>query len=139
MKSRLRRICLCTALWVGYAAATQAGPALLGHKGLAGQTLDADGVKAVLLGKKATLGNSRVVIIVAKNSATQEAFLKDHVGMTTDQFQTYWRRLFMTGGGSAPKVVESEAEACKLAAETQGGVAVGDSDKAEGLTVLAAK
>lgn len=139
MNTRFPLLALGAALFVAPAMALHAGPALLGNKGLAGQTLDADGVKAALLGKKATLGNTRVVIVVAKTSATQDAFLKDHVGMNTDQFQTYWRRLFMSGGGSAPKVVDNEADACKLAAETPGAITVGDSDKAEGLTVLAAK
>ncbi len=115
----------------------RADPALLGNKGLAGQTLDADAVKAVLLGKKITLGDTRVVIVIVKASDAQDAFLKDHVGMTTDQFNTYWRRLFMTGGGSAPKTADSEDEACKLVAATPGAIAVVDSAKADGLTLLA--
>lgn len=120
-------------------AVLQAGPVLVGNKGLDGQKLDDDAIKATLLGKKATLGNTRVVIVIAKSSANQDAFLKDHVGMTTDQFQTFWRRLFMTGGGTAPKVVETEADAAKLVAETAGAIAVGDSAKVEGLAVLATK
>ena len=135
----LRLFTLSAALVAAPVVTLHAGPALVGNKGLAGQTLDADGVKAALLGKKATLGSTRVVIVIAKTSPAQDGFLKDHVGMNTDQFQTYWRRLFMSGGGSAPKVVETEADACKLVAETPGAIAVGDSDKAEGLTVLAAK
>lgn len=116
-----------------------AGPALVGHEGLAGQTLDADGVKAVLLGKKATLGSTRVVLVLSKASEAQEAFLKEYVGMTTDQLQTHWRRLFMSGGGSAPKVVENETEACELVAKTAGAVTVADTAKAGNLKVLAGK
>ena len=116
-----------------------ADPALLGNKGLTGQTLDADAIKAVLLGKKATLGDARVVIVIVKTSEAQEAFLKDHVGMTTDQFNTYWRRLYMTGGGSAPKSADSEDEAAKIVAATPGAMAIIDSAKADGLVVLAAK
>ena len=114
-----------------------AEPALLGNKVLNGQTLDGEATKAVLMGKKITVGDSRVVIVIAKESATQDAFLQSHVGMTTSQFQNHWRRLFMTGGGSAPKIVETEAEACKLVAETAGAVTVADSASAGGLVVLA--
>jgi len=121
------------------AGALQAETTLLGNKGLASQKLDADSIKAVLLGKKATLGSDRVVIIIVKASDAQDAFLKEHVGMTTEQFNTHWRRLFMSGGGSAPKMVDSDAEALKLAAETPGAVVVGDSAKADGLAVLATK
>jgi len=122
---------------VGLAASLHAEPTLSGNKAFAGQSLDADGVKAVLLGKKITVGDSRVVIVIAKESAAQDAFLQSHVGMTTSQFQNHWRRLFMTGGGSAPKIVETEAEACKLVAETAGAVTVADSASAGGLVVLA--
>jgi len=137
MKTSIRLLAFALTLFSVGALTLRAEPALLGNKGLAGQSLDADAVKAVLLGKKATLGDSRVVIVIVKGSDAQEAFLKDHVGMTTDQFNTYWRRLFVSGGGSAPKNVESEAEACKLVAATPGAIAIVDSAKAEGLTLLA--
>lgn len=139
MKSTLSWLALGIALLFLNAQSLRAEPALLGHKALAGQKLDAEAVKAALLGKKATLGSTRVVIVIARNSEAQEAFLKQSVGMTTDQFQTHWRRLFMTGGGSAPKVVDTEADALKLVADTPGAVAVGDSAKADGLTVLTSK
>jgi len=114
-----------------------AEPALAGHPGLKGQALDADGVKAVLLGKRVTLGDARVVIVIAKSSAAQDAFLQSHVSMTTSQFQNHWRRLFMTGGGSAPKIVETEADAIKLAGETPGAVVVADAAASGTLIVLA--
>jgi hypothetical protein len=119
-------------------AAVQAAPALVGHGGLSGQTLDADGVKAVLLGKKITVGGVRVVIVMAKAGDAQNAFLQAHIGMTTSQFQSYWRRLFMTGGGTAPKIFETESDARKFATETPGAVVITDSASATGLAVLAA-
>lgn len=139
MRIKLRFLPLAAVCSLAATLTLRADPALLGNKGLSGQKLDAETVKAVLLGKKPTLGSDRVVIVIAKAGDNQEAFFKDAVGMTTDQFQTYWRRLFMTGGGTAPKVVDTEAEALKLAAETPGAVAVGDSGKADGLAVLSAK
>jgi len=139
MKLSIHSLACVSALLLASVMTLRADPALLGHKGLAGQTLDADAIKAVLMGKKATLGDTRVIIVIAKDDPAQEAFFKEHLGMTTDQFQTYWRRLFMTGGGSAPKVADNAAAALKLVAETPGAVAVGDSTKADGLTVLTSK
>ena len=131
---------VCAALGaLALAAVLPAAPALAGHKALAGQTLDAEAVKAVLLGKKVTLGDARVVIVIAKNSDAQEQFLQQAVGMSTSQFQNHWRRLFMTGGGSAPKVVENDAEAAKVAAETPGAVVILDQGKLDGLALLAGK
>ena len=117
---------------------SRAEPALLGNKALGGQTFDGEAVKAVLLGKKIALGDTRVVIVIAKAGDTQDKFLQQFVGMTTSQFQNHWRRLFMTGGGSAPKIVETEADAIKLAAETPGAVVIADSASAGGLAVLSA-
>lgn len=119
--------------------ALHAEPALVGHKGLASQTLDADAVKAVLLGKKITLGDTRVVIVIVKTSEDQDKFLQGSIGMNTGQFQTHWRRLYMTGGGTAPKIVETEADAVKLVAETPGAVAAIDKAKAGDLAVLSSK
>lgn len=118
------------------AASLPAAPTVAGHPGLKGQSLDADAVKAVLLGKRVTLGDTRVVIVIAKNSAAQDALLQAKVGMTSSQFQNHWRRLFMTGGGSAPKIVETEADAVKTAAETPGAVAIVDGAAAAALAVL---
>jgi len=125
------------ALFVASAATVLAAPAMLGHQGLTGQALDSEAVKSVLLGKKVAIGESRVVIVLAKSGEAQEAFLKARVGMTTSQFQNHWRRLFMTGGGTAPKIVENEADAIKLAGETPGGVVIADTATAGALVVLA--
>ncbi len=134
MNTSLKLLALAALLLAG---SLHAAPTLAGHPGLAGQSLDAEGVKAVLLGKRVTIGDARVVIVIAKAGDAQEAFLKANVAMTTSQFQNHWRRLFMTGGGSAPKVVETEADAVKLAAETPGAIAIADSAALGGLATLA--
>ncbi|MCC5021539.1 MAG: hypothetical protein J6386_01390 [Candidatus Synoicihabitans palmerolidicus] len=128
----LRQLLLATA----FGSTLSAGPALIGHAGLAGKALDADTAKAVLLGKAVKIGSERVVIIVAKDSTAQENYLKSIVGMSSGQFQNHWRRLFMTGGGSAPKVVTTEAEAVALAAKTAGAVCIVDSAAAGDLPLL---
>ena len=137
----MKRTMLCLLFATGLVASStlsHAEQALVGHKGLNGQALDAEAVKAVLLGKKLTLGDTRVIIVIAKTGDGQDQFLQQAVGMSTSQFQNHWRRLFMTGGGSAPKIVETDADAAKLAAETPGAVAIVDRAKADGLVILAA-
>lgn len=118
------------------ASLAKADLALIGNKQLAGQTLDADGAKAVLLGKKVTLNGARVVVVIVKSSPAQDQFLQATVGMTTAQFQSHWRRLFMTGGGTAPKLVDNEADAAKTAGETAGAIAIADASAAGDLPVL---
>jgi len=136
MRTSIKRVLLATAV-IGLSMFLHAEPILFGNNALAGQSLDAESVKAVLLGKKVSLGGTRVVIVIAKSGDSQDQFLQQFVGMTTSQLQNHWRRLFMTGGGSAPKVVETEADAVKLASETAGAVAIADKAGASGLIVLA--
>ncbi|HEY9154134.1 MAG TPA: hypothetical protein VIM69_03325 [Opitutaceae bacterium] len=136
MKSKATRFFLVALTWLAAGAFVHAETVLAGNKALTGQTLDADSVKAVLLGKKVTLGSNRVVVVIVKNSAQQDAFLQSTVGMTTAQFQNHWRRLFMTGGGTAPKLVESDAEAAKVAADIAGAVTIVDRSAAGELPVL---
>ena len=133
----LRSIVSVAVILIATSLSAFAAPALLGNPALKGQTLDAEIVKSVLLGKKVAIGDTRVVLVIAKTSDVQESFLKERVGMTTSQFQNHWRRLFMTGGGTAPKVVETEADAIKLAAETPGAVVVADDASAGSLVTLA--
>lgn len=124
----------------GFLGATdaRAEPVVAGHPALAGTTLDAEAIKAVLLGKRVTLGDTRVVIVIARTGEAQENFLRTHLGMTASQFQNHWRRLFMTGGGSVPKIVETQADAIKLAAATPGAIVLTDSSTVAALVVLAA-
>ena len=136
MNRTLQSLLLLTGLGLATVIPTQAKTALVGHEGLSGEALNASDLKAVLLGKRVNIGSERVVIIVVKKSATQDEFLKANVGMTTKQFQNHWRRLFMTGGGSAPKLVDSEAAAIELAAKTPGGICIGDDGSADGLSIL---
>lgn len=130
-------LALAATLSIGVTSVTRADPVLAGHPGFAGQSLDAEGVKSVLLGKKTTVGNIRAVIIIAKESPAQEKFLNQHLAMTSSQFQNHWRRLFMTGGGSAPKVVENDADLAKLLATVPGAIAITDHAALGELPILA--
>lgn len=136
MKTKFSPFLSLTVAFLLGASFLRAEPVLAGHPGLKGQTLDATAIKAVLLGKKPTIGETRAVIVIVKTSTEQDSFLQANVAMTTSQFQNHWRRLFMTGGGSAPKIVETEDDAAKLLTETAGAVAIIDSAKAGALTVL---
>ena len=138
VKTKFLHLLLFGASLLDCSAALQAAPALAGHTGLAGQALDNDAIRAVLLGKKITVGDTRVVIIIARFGDAQNAFLQSHIGMTTSQFQNHWRRLFMTGGGAPPRIVETEADASRLAATLPGAIVIIDAANAGSLPILAA-
>jgi ABC-type phosphate transport system substrate-binding protein len=120
--SSLRRVlalaALCLAGTVGFAA-----PALIGNKNVASEKLDATTVKAVFLGKKVAWdGAGRVTLAVLKAGPVADAFLQGAVDMNSSTFNNHWRRLAMTGGGTAPKSFEKDEDLRKFVSETPGAI-----------------
>jgi ABC-type phosphate transport system substrate-binding protein len=117
------------ALWALASTAAFASPAIIGNKNIAGEKLDAATVKSVFLGKKTAWDSAggRVVLAVLKSGPVADDFLKASVDMTTSSFNNYWRRLAMTGGGTAPRSFEKEEDLRKYVAETPGAIGFVDS------------
>lgn len=118
----LRRVlavaALCLAGTAGFAA-----PVLIGNKNVASEKLDAATVKAVFLGKKVAWdGAGRVTLAVLKAGPVADAFLQGAVEMNASAFNNHWRRLAMTGGGTAPKSFEKEEDLRKFVSETAGAI-----------------
>jgi hypothetical protein len=133
---KLLKSILPGAAFCALAFSLQAAPALVTHPGIAAEMTAAD-IESVLLGKKVTIGSQRVVIVLAADNADQEAYLKATIGKTESQFRNHWRRLFMTGGGTAPTEVDSiDALLAKIAA-TPGAIGIVDDGKAGDLGVIA--
>ena len=109
-----------------------AAPALIGNKNVAAEKLDAATVKAVFLGKKVSWdGAGRVVLAVLKSGPVADDFLQKAVDMNTSAFNNHWRRLAMTGGGTAPKSFDKEEDLRKFVAETPGAIGFVDAANAD--------
>lgn len=109
-----------------------AAPALIGNKNIAAEKLDAATVKAVFLGKKVAWDSAgRVVIAVLKTGPVADEFLQGSVAMNASAFNNHWRRLAMTGGGTAPKAFDSADDLRKFVAETPGAIGFVDSAAAD--------
>lgn len=127
----LRHLCLL-GLAVCAVAPALAAPALIGNKNIAGEKLDASTVKAVFLGKKVAWdGAGRVILAVLKNGSVADEFLQKAVEMNASAFNNHWRRLAMTGGGTAPKSFEKDEDLRKFVAETPGAIGFVDSASAD--------
>ena len=125
---------LCALACVVFAAAQLgAAPVLIGNKNIAGEKLDAATLKAVFLGKKVAWDGAggRITLAVLKGGDVAEAFLKGAVDMTSSAFNNHWRRLAMTGGGTAPKTFDKEEDLRKFVAETPGAIGFVDSANAD--------
>lgn len=132
----LKNLIAAAAMLAG-ACSLSAAPVLVAHSGLQGASLSGSDLEAVLLGKSVSVNGARVVLVLAKASDNQEAFLKSSIGKTDAQFKNHWRRLFMTGGGSAPKEVDNEAAVASEVASTPGAIGIVDEASAAGLPVIA--
>jgi ABC-type phosphate transport system substrate-binding protein len=117
-----------------------AAPVLIGNKNVAAEKLDAATVKAVFLGKKVSWdGAGRVALAVLKAGPVADTFLQGAVDMNASTFNNHWRRLAMTGGGTAPKSFEKEEDLRKFVAETPGAIGFVDSASADAsVSVLSA-
>jgi ABC-type phosphate transport system substrate-binding protein len=114
-----------------------AAPALIGHKNVAAEKLDATTLKAVFLGKKVAWdGAGRVTLAILKSGPVADEFLKGAVEMNASAFNNHWRRLAMTGGGTAPKAFDKEEELRKFVAETPGAIGFIDSGHADDSIVV---
>jgi hypothetical protein len=136
MKNPLRTL-LAAVLALAFAATATAAPALIGHKNVAGEKLDAATVKAVFLGKKVSWESAgRVTLAVLKGGPVADEFLQGAVGMTSSAFNNHWRRLAMTGGGTAPKSFDKEEDLRKFVAETPGAIGFIDAANADAAVAL---
>ena len=135
MKTTLQRLLAAVAVCAAVsllATAAAAAPALIGHKNLAAEKLDAATAKAVFLGKKVSWeGGGRVVLAILKSGAVADEFLQKAADMNASAFSNHWRRLAMTGGGTAPKFFEKEEDLRKFVAETPGAIGFVDAGNAD--------
>lgn len=123
MKTVSLRFLAGVALLLASLLPAAAAPVLIGHKNVAAEKLDAATVKAVFLGKKVAWdGAGRVVLAVLKTGPVADEFLQGSVAMNASAFNNHWRRLAMTGGGTAPKAFDQEDELRKFVAETPGAI-----------------
>ena len=123
----LRRLAACAALLIP-ALAASAAPALIANKNVAAEKLDAAG----LLGKKVAWDAAgRIVLAVLKSGPVADEFLQKAADMSASAFNNHWRRLAMTGGGTAPKTFDKEEDLRKFVAETPGALGFLDSANAD--------
>lgn len=120
---------------LAFTLSAHAATTVIGNKNLAGEKIDAATLKAVFLGKKVAWdGAGRVTLAVLKGELADE-FLKATVDMNASTFTNHWRRLSMTGGGTAPKFFEKADELRKFVADTPGAIGFVDPASVDGSVI----
>lgn len=137
MNSNIFRRLGALGLLIVSATIASAAPVIIANKSLDKEKLDASTVKAVFLGKKVAWDTGgRVMLAVLRNGPVADDFLKASVDMTSSGFNNLWRRLAMTGGGTAPKSFESEEDVRKYVASTPGAVGFVDSASVDATVIV---
>ncbi len=95
-------------------------------------------LRSLFLEENNSLGGAHVEPVLQKDGPTHESFLRDHLRRSDSELQTYYRALVVTGKGSMPKVLGSDAEVVAYVARTKGAIGyVSAETDAEGVKVLA--
>jgi TonB family protein len=95
-------------------------------------------LKSVFLEESSSLNDgSHVEPVISRGGAAHLAFVKDFLGKTDSDLQTYYRTLVFTGKGSMPKTVASDAEIAAYVAKTRGAIGYVSTDaNVEGVKTL---
>ena len=80
-------------------------------------------IRNYYLGRKTTWKDgSKIVFVVQKNSEIHDRFLKDYIGKTAAQFDTFWKKQIFTGNGAPPQSFSSDQELVQFVAQTPGAL-----------------
>jgi TonB family protein len=134
------QLLLALAAWVSSVGANSSAPniKIIANSTVKSEAITVHDLKNVYLGKSSTLlDGTRVEPVLAKDGTVHEAFLRQYLGESNEQLQTYYQSLIFSGKGSMPKEVRSDAEMVAYVARTKNaiGYVSGETDTA-GLKTL---
>jgi len=96
---------------------------LIANSSVKAETISAGELRRVFLEESNSLGDgTHVEPVLEKDGAVHQAFLREYLGRTDDDLQTYYRVLVFTGRGSIPKNLGSDAEVVAYVARTRGAI-----------------
>jgi len=135
--SRFLVLTLAFAVPVAWIVPASAGEVLVAHPSLEVQSLDAKVVRSLFLGKTTKLGEAQVTIVAQTQGETHEAFLREYVGKSPQQFLNFWRKQAFTGKASLPPALDSDAAVVDWVARNEGAIGyVSDTAEVRGVTVI---
>jgi TonB family protein len=122
-------------------ASAASGVKVIANPSVRADSISAEELKSVFLEERSSLPDgSRVEPVISKGGAVHETFVKQYLGKSEADLQTYYRSLVFTGKGSMPKTVASDTEIAAYVARTRGAIGYVSSetsiDGAKTLVVL---
>jgi ABC-type phosphate transport system substrate-binding protein len=86
-------------------------------------SVSSDDLKKIFTGKMVVWeGGQSIKPATLNDGSVHEEFVKNYTGKTTNQFQTYWRRMIFTGQGIQPRSFSSSRDLIEYVSETPGAI-----------------
>lgn len=119
MTSQLRCAVMMTLLLA--ASGARAGAVIVGPNTKV-DSLEAEAVKRVFLGREANLGGAPTQVVFHKTGSLRDDFDTSVLGKPGAQLTSYWSKLVFTGKAKAPHELGSDAEVKAKVASTPGAI-----------------
>ncbi|MBT8343059.1 MAG: hypothetical protein HKP58_01605 [Desulfatitalea sp.] len=96
---------------------------VIANKSVSDSSLSGEELKNIFLAKKSQWSSGGSInFAILKQGAAHEAFLKQYIQKTPDQFERYFRKLIFTGKGKAPTTLSDEKEMVSYVSSTAGAI-----------------
>jgi TonB family protein len=120
----LRTLIAASLLMTPLAALAGSGTVkIIANPSVKADAISSEELKNVFLEEKSSLHDgSHVEPVLARSGSAHEAFIREYLGKTDTDLQTYYRTLVFTGRGSMPKEVSSDSEIAAYVARTRGAI-----------------
>jgi TonB family protein len=96
---------------------------VIANSSVKAEMISAAELRSVFLEETSSLGDgAHVEPVLARDGPAHEWFLREYMGRTNEDLQTYYRALAFTGRGSIPKNLGSDAEVVAYVARRRGAI-----------------
>lgn len=96
---------------------------IIANPSIKADSISAAELRSVFLEESSSLSDgSHVEPVISRGGAAHASFVKDYLGKSDSDLQTFYRSLVFTGKGSMPKTVNSDAEIASYVAKTRGAI-----------------
>ena len=95
---------------------------VIANKSVTETTLSKQDLSNIYLGKKSIWNDGGRIRYVVSEGSSLEAFLKEYVGKTESQFNTFWKKQIFTGKGKPPQRFASDEAMIEYVAKAPGAL-----------------
>jgi TonB family protein len=138
MRRQRVHLLVALALMFGAARGWASEVKIIANQSVTADVISTGELRSVFLEEKNSLADgTHVQPVVEKDGRVHEAFLREYMGRTDNDLQTYYRALVFTGRGSMPKELGSDAEVVAYVAGKRGAIGyVGAETRTEDVKTL---